>query len=48
MYTAFVVDARRKLEGIVSLKDLLFANETDILADIMTTDLIWAHTTDDK
>lgn len=48
VYTAFVVDAHRKLEGIVSLKDLLFANETDILADIMTTDLIWAHTTDDK
>ena len=48
VYTAFVVDSYRKLEGIVSLKDLLFAKEEDIIADIMTTELIWAHTTDDK
>jgi len=48
VYTAFVVDSSRKLEGTVSLKDLLFADEEDIIGDIMTTDLIWAHTTDDK
>lgn len=48
VYTAFVVDAARKLEGIVSLKDLLFADENDIIADIMTTDVLFAETTDDR
>lgn len=48
VYTAFVVDSARKLEGIVSLKDLLFANENDIIGEIMTTELLRAHTTDDR
>ena len=46
VYTAFVIDASRKLEGIVSLKDLLFADEEDVIGDIMSTDLLRAETTD--
>lgn len=48
VYTAFVIDAARKLEGVVSLKDLLFADENDIIGDIMSTDLLRAETTDDR
>ena len=48
VYTAFVIDEVRKLEGIVSLKDLLFADENDLIGDIMTTDLRHAETTDDR
>lgn len=48
VYTAFVIDAARKLEGIVSLKDLLFADENEIIGDIMSTDLLRAETTDDR
>ena len=48
VYTAFVIDSARKLEGIVSLKDLLFADENDIIGDIMTTDILRAETTDDR
>ena len=48
VYTIFVVDSARKLEGIVSLRDLLFANETDIIENIMSVDIQKAHTTDDR
>ncbi|MBR2432899.1 MAG: magnesium transporter [Clostridia bacterium] len=48
VYTAFVIDEVRKLEGIVSLKDLLFADENDLIGEIMTTDLRHAETTDDR
>jgi len=48
VYTAFVIDEVRKLEGIVSLKDLLFADENDLIGNIMTTDLRHAETTDDR
>lgn len=48
VYTAFVIDQSRKLEGIVSLKDLLFADENQKIGEIMTTDLPRAETSDDK
>ncbi len=48
VYTAFIIDSARKLEGIVSLKDLLFADENDLVGNIMTTDILHARTTDDR
>jgi magnesium transporter len=48
VYTAFIIDSARKLEGIVSLKDLLFADENDLIGDIMTKDILHARTTDDR
>ena len=48
VYTVFVIDGARKLEGIVSLRDLLFASESDVIEDIMSVDIQKAHTTDDR
>lgn len=48
VYTAFVIDRARKLEGIVSLKDLLFAEESDIIGDIMSTEILHVETSDDR
>ena len=48
VYNAFVIDRSRKLEGIVSLKDLLFADEDQIIGDIMVDDVIRATTSDDR
>ena len=48
VYTAFVIDRARKLEGIVSLKDLLFASEDQLIGDIMSTDILHAETNDDR
>lgn len=48
VYTAFVIDSARMLEGAVSLKDLLFADENEIIGDIMSTNLRRAETTDDR
>ena len=48
VYTVFVIDSARRLEGIVSLKDLLFADESDIIENIMTVGIQKASTTDDR
>ena len=48
VYTAFVIDRARKLEGIVSLKDLLFADESDVIGDIMSTEILYVETNDDR
>ncbi len=48
IYTCFVVDARRKLKGVVTVKDLLLANSNTIIGDLMETNVISAFTTDDR
>ncbi len=48
VYVAYITNKARILEGIVSLKDLLFAKPDALLADIMETDIVMATTTDDK
>lgn len=48
VYTAYVTDDARVLEGIVSFKDLLFAKPDEKIADIMTSDIISARTLDDQ
>ena len=46
VYVAYVTNASRVLEGIVSLKDLIFASSDAIIADIMDTDILCANTLD--
>ncbi|MBO5976826.1 MAG: magnesium transporter, partial [Oscillospiraceae bacterium] len=42
IYTCFVTSADRKLEGVVTVKDLIMANDYDIIEDIMNELLIYA------
>lgn len=46
VYTCYVTDKNRKLEGIVSLRKLVISDEDDTIKDIMNTDVIYVHTHD--
>lgn len=48
IYTSYVIDNERHLEGIVSLKDLVLANENTKVADLMREDIHFAYTHDDQ
>jgi len=48
IYTCFVTSADRKLEGVVTVKDLIMANDYDIIEDIMNEVIIYATTEDDQ
>lgn len=48
VYTAYVIDDSRILEGIVSFKDLLFAGRDQLIGDIMEPNIIYANTLDDQ
>ena len=44
----FVVDAGRRLTGSIHLKDIICANENDLVKDIINKDVISCKTTDDQ
>ncbi len=46
IYTCYVMDDTRHLEGVVTVKDLLLAHDTDLVGDLMETNLISVHTAD--
>lgn len=48
IYTCFVIDEKRHLEGIVTVKDLLLNDYETKLEEIMDTNIIQAVTTDDQ
>ncbi len=48
IYTCYVTDPQRKLLGIVTVKQLLFAQPEDTISSIMETNIIYANTLDDK
>lgn len=48
IYTCYVMDAKRTLEGVVTVKDLLMNPYETIVGDIMDTHVIKAVTTDDQ
>lgn len=48
IYTCYVTDTKRKLEGIVSLKELVLSSKTMLIEDIMETEVISVMTTDDQ
>lgn len=48
IYTSYVIDNERHLEGIVSLKELVLADENAKVADLMREDIHFAYTHDDQ
>ncbi|HZJ76633.1 MAG TPA: magnesium transporter [Oscillospiraceae bacterium] len=48
VYTCYVLDEKRKLEGIVSLRKLVLSDEGMLIKDIMERDIILTHTMDDR
>lgn len=48
VYTCYVMDANRRLEGVVTVKELFLADEDAIIGEIMEENVIYAHTTDDQ
>ena len=48
IYTCYVIDAQRVLEGVATVKDLLLAHDDDVVDALMTKDVITAVTTDDR
>ena len=48
IYTCYVLDAGRKLIGVVSLKSLVIADDWLLIADIMHEDPVVAHVDDDQ
>ena len=48
IYTCYVTDRCRRLEGVVTLRELLLAEDERQVADLMETDVITARTTEDQ
>ena len=48
IYTCYVTDDDRHLQGVLTVKDLLLAKYDDIVGDLMETNVISAITTDDQ
>lgn len=48
IYVCFVISADRKLEGIVTVKDLLLADDETVIEDLMDRNVIFATTTEDR
>ncbi|OKZ64175.1 MAG: magnesium transporter [Clostridium sp. 28_12] len=48
IYTCYVLDKDRKLQGIISIKELILAKEESLIADNMETNIISVNTLEDK
>ena len=48
IYTCYVTDPTNKLLGLITAKDLLLAEKTEVIEDIMNENVIYAYTEDDK
>ena len=48
IYNCYVIDHRRVLVGVVSLRTLLLSKDEAIVKDIMEEDVIYVHTLDDQ
>ncbi len=48
IYQAYVLDEQRRLLGAVSLRDLILADLHKSIKDLMTSDVVSAHVTDDQ
>ncbi len=48
IYTCYVIDATRHLEGMVTVKDLLLAHDSTVIEELMDTDIISVTTTTDQ
>lgn len=48
IYVCYVTSAKRRLEGVITVKKLLLSDDDTILEDIMDRNVIYATTTDDQ
>ena len=48
IYTCYVIKEDRLLVGVVSAKDILLSSPDEKISDIMDTNFVYAHTTDDQ
>ena len=48
VYTCYVTDRRKKLIGVVTVRDMLLAEKNELIAHIMDENVITAFTLDDK
>jgi magnesium transporter len=48
VYTCYVTDSSRRLEGVVSVKDLLLADGDALVEDVMDDNVIYCQTSDDR
>ncbi len=48
VYTCYVIDKNRVLEGIITVRDLLFADKDSIIGDIMDTNVLYVSTDADQ
>ncbi|MDD2447426.1 MAG: magnesium transporter [Tissierellia bacterium] len=48
IYTCYVTDTQRKLEGIVSLRKLVISNDDAKITDLMDTEAVYVYTHDDQ
>ncbi len=48
IYVCFVISGDRRLEGIVTVKDLLLSDDDTVIEDLMETNVIFASTTEDQ
>lgn len=48
IYTCYVIDEGRVLEGVVTVKDLLLAKDKTLVSDLMETDIISVETNEDQ
>ena len=48
IYTCYVVDRKKRLVGAVSVKDMLLADKSAIIADVMDSNAVVVNTLDDK
>ena len=48
IYTCYVTDSKRKLKGVVTVKDLLLADENATIREIMEDNVISVNTSEDK
>lgn len=43
-----MIDANRRLEGVITVRELFLADEDAVIGDIMERNVIAAHTSDDQ
>ena len=48
IYTCYVTDSERVLNGVISVKTLLLAEPSEMVSDIMDTNIIFTHTDADR
>lgn len=48
VYTCYVTDRKKRLTGVVTVKDMLLADKNEIIAHIMDTNVVTASTLEDK